>query len=88
MAGKADMTLHGLRQLAEWSLQHACMEPDLLREVRGAWEEAWEAFCRRIVEGEFTLALRDGEEEAEAETAGAGADADHGRPAAGGLPVV
>ncbi len=54
MAGKSDMTLHGLRQLAEWSIQHSCMEPELMREVRESWENMWDDFCRRIVRGDFT----------------------------------
>lgn len=55
MAGKSDMTLHGLRQLAEWSIEHACMEPELKQEVRESWGKAWDAFCQRIVDGEFTF---------------------------------
>jgi adenosine deaminase CECR1 len=55
MAGKRDMTLHGLRQLAEWSIQHSCMEPDLMREVRADWERMWLQFCERIVRGDFTF---------------------------------
>jgi adenosine deaminase CECR1 len=53
MAGKADMTLHGLRQLVEWSLLHSCMEPELMHEVRRDWEKMWDDFCQRIVDGEF-----------------------------------
>ncbi len=55
MAGKSDMTLHGLRQLVEWSLQHSCMEPELMQEVRESWETMWDEFCQRIVDGEFTF---------------------------------
>ncbi|KAL1838958.1 hypothetical protein VTJ49DRAFT_2030 [Mycothermus thermophilus] len=60
LAGKKDMTLHGLRQLAEWSIEHACMEPELRREVRASWEAIWDEFCERIVRGEFTLSGSDG----------------------------
>ncbi|KAH6842927.1 hypothetical protein B0I37DRAFT_314546 [Chaetomium sp. MPI-CAGE-AT-0009] len=55
MAGKSDMTLHGLRQLVEWSIDHSCMEPELMKEVRESWEKMWEDFCQRIVDGEFTI---------------------------------
>ncbi|KAL2162102.1 hypothetical protein VTH06DRAFT_7887 [Thermothelomyces fergusii] len=55
IAGKADMTLHGLRQLVEWSIEHSCMEPDLMREVRESWEKMWDEFCQRIVNGDFTF---------------------------------
>lgn len=49
MAGKSDMTLHGLRQLAEWSIEHSCLEDDRKAEVRSDWEAMWESFCRWIV---------------------------------------
>ncbi|KAK3292643.1 uncharacterized protein B0H64DRAFT_377148 [Chaetomium fimeti] len=55
MAGKSDMTLHGLRQLVEWSIDHSCMEPKLMKEVRESWEEMWYEFCQEIVDGKFTL---------------------------------
>ena len=55
MAGKSDMTLHGLRQLVEWSIQHSCMEPELMQEVRKSWETMWTDFCQRIVDGDFTF---------------------------------
>ncbi|KXX77264.1 Adenosine deaminase CECR1 [Madurella mycetomatis] len=53
MAGKSDMTLHGLRQLIEWSIEHSCMEPDLKVEVQKDWEEKWKVFCQQIVDGRF-----------------------------------
>jgi adenosine deaminase CECR1 len=55
MAGKSDMTLHGLRQLVEWSIEHSCMEPELMKEVREDWEKKWTGFCQRIVDGEFNF---------------------------------
>ena len=55
MAGKSDMTLHGLRQLVEWSIQHSCMEPELMQEVRESWETMWDEFCQRIVDNDFTF---------------------------------
>jgi adenosine deaminase CECR1 len=55
MAGKSDMTLHGLRQLIEWSIEHSCMEPDLKQEVRLDWEGKWQQFCQRIVNGDFSF---------------------------------
>ena len=79
MAGKSDMTLHGLRQLVEWSIDHSCMEPDLMKEVRESWGKMWDDFCRRIVNGEFTV--KDGAAENEADGA---AEA----PAAAVLPPV
>lgn len=68
MAGKPDMTLHGLRQLAEWSIEHACMEPKLKAKVRKDWGEMWAAFCKRVVDGEFTI--KDGGKEVEGDLEG------------------
>lgn len=85
MAGKADMTLHGLRQLAEWSIQHACMEPELMREVRSSWEDMWDAFCQRIVKGDFTLEDEAGSNGAEGEVT---ANQPAGSVPAGGVPAV
>lgn len=59
MAGKSDMTLHGFRQLIEWSIEHSCMEKDLKDEVRADWEKMWEVFCQDIINGRFTK-LKDG----------------------------
>lgn len=81
MAGKSDMTLHGLRQLVEWSIDHSCMEPELMKEVRESWEKMWDDFCQRIVNGEFTIK----DEAAEMEADGLGVA---GAPAASVLPPV
>ena len=48
MAGKADMTIHGWRQLIEWSIEHSCMEDHLRAEVKAFWEQSWETFCEAI----------------------------------------
>lgn len=63
LAGKADMTLHGLRQLIEWSLEHSCMDAKEREKVHTAWLHMWEKFCLRIVKGEFDQPQqrRDGE---------------------------
>lgn len=49
MAGKADMTIHGLRQLAEWSIDHSCLEEERKAAVRKDWESMWDTFCRWVV---------------------------------------
>lgn len=53
MAGKSDMTLHGFRQLIEWSIEHSCMELDVKQKVYKEWEGMWDHFCQRIVRGDF-----------------------------------
>ncbi|KAK5653336.1 hypothetical protein OQA88_9027 [Cercophora sp. LCS_1] len=49
MAGKSDMTLHGLRQLAAWSIEHSCLEPERKAKVNKEWEEMWDAFVLWII---------------------------------------
>ncbi len=50
MVGKSDMTLHGWRQLIEWSLQHACMSEHELRSVKEIWQGMWEEFLQWVVD--------------------------------------
>ncbi|KAF9876330.1 putative adenosine/AMP deaminase [Colletotrichum karsti] len=49
MVGKSDMTLHGWRQLIEWSLEHSCMSKEELKPVYAKWEELWEEFLDWII---------------------------------------
>jgi len=49
LAGKQDMTLYGLRQLVEWSLEHSCLEEDRKADIRRDWELMWDTFCRWIL---------------------------------------
>ncbi|KAI3532580.1 adenosine/AMP deaminase [Colletotrichum abscissum] len=57
MVGKTDMTLHGWRQLIEWSLEHSCMSKDELASVRKEWEKRWELFLEWILEEFRDLSL-------------------------------
>lgn len=50
MVGSADMTLHGWRQLIEWSLQHSCMEDDLRAEANLEWERLWDKFLDGVID--------------------------------------
>ena len=43
------MTLHGWRQLIEWSIEHSCMDDRERKEVETAWLGMWEKFCRDII---------------------------------------
>ncbi|OHE98046.1 adenosine/AMP deaminase [Colletotrichum orchidophilum] len=49
MVGKTDMTLHGWRQLIEWSLEHSCMSKEELAAVRMEWEKRWKKFLEWIL---------------------------------------
>lgn len=49
LAGKQDMTLYGLRQLAEWSIEHSCLEAKEKSKVKEAWVDMWDEFCQWVV---------------------------------------
>ncbi|QSS58229.1 cat eye syndrome critical region protein 1 [Histoplasma capsulatum] len=43
------ITLHGCRILAEWSIEHSCMDPKQQADAFNTWEADWTAFCQWIV---------------------------------------
>jgi adenosine deaminase CECR1 len=43
------MTIHGWRQLIEWSIEHSCMEDKLRSDIYTDWERRWNVFCEWIV---------------------------------------
>ncbi|KAM7186020.1 adenosine deaminase CECR1 [Naviculisporaceae sp. PSN 640] len=49
MAGKSDMTLHGWRQLIEWSIEHSCTNTREKAELTAAWLVMWDKFCQDII---------------------------------------
>ncbi|KAL3302849.1 adenosine/AMP deaminase [Colletotrichum asianum] len=49
MVGKTDMTLHGWRQLIEWSLEHSCMDKHERAAVTEEWKKLWDAFLDWII---------------------------------------
>ncbi|SPO04929.1 related to CECR1 protein [Cephalotrichum gorgonifer] len=44
MIGKSDMTLHGWRQLIEWSFEHSCMSDEERKAAQKRWKDLWEEF--------------------------------------------
>ncbi|RBR23281.1 uncharacterized protein FIESC28_03864 [Fusarium coffeatum] len=50
MVGKADMGLFGWKQLALWSLEHACLSDSERPAVVRDWEQKWEQFVEWVVE--------------------------------------
>ncbi len=48
-SGSKDMSLHGWRQLIEWSIDHSCMEPEMKIQIRSDWEARWQDFCEWII---------------------------------------
>lgn len=61
MVGDPRMDLHGWKQLAEWSLEHACLDHNQRSQAMGIFEEAWDDFCKWVVEryGEYADGLKD-----------------------------
>ncbi|ODA80826.1 hypothetical protein RJ55_03786 [Drechmeria coniospora] len=52
MVGSADMDLFGWKQLALWSMDHACLGDAEKTAVLADWQERWEAFLRWMM-GEY-----------------------------------
>jgi len=50
MIGSEAMTLQGWKQLAKWSLEHSCMNPEELAAVTAEWTRKWNEFCHWIVD--------------------------------------
>lgn len=67
MIGKDDMTLHGWRQLVEWSLEHSRMDDAERADALREWEKLWDGFVRWVLEEYREVELVIGEEKREAE---------------------
>ncbi|CAL3969197.1 unnamed protein product [Diplocarpon coronariae] len=50
MIGAKSMSLHGWKQLAKWSLEHSCMDPEQLKSVTAEWNTKWDDFCQWIID--------------------------------------
>ncbi|KAL2755570.1 hypothetical protein ACRALDRAFT_2041905 [Sodiomyces alcalophilus JCM 7366] len=48
--GKSDMSLHGWRQLIEWSLEHSCMDDREREMVYEMWKRRWDRFLHEVIE--------------------------------------
>lgn len=44
------MSLHGWKQLAEWSIEHSCLTPEEREKGLLILRREWEKFCNYIVE--------------------------------------
>lgn len=55
------MNIHGWKQLAEWSLEHACLTPQELDQAKVIFHKHWEDFCSQVVNnfGEYAKGLPD-----------------------------
>ncbi|KAK2627305.1 hypothetical protein QTJ16_003271 [Diplocarpon rosae] len=50
MIGAESMSLQGWKQLAKWSLEHSCMDPQQLKSVTAEWNAKWDDFCQWIID--------------------------------------
>ncbi|KAG4426393.1 hypothetical protein IFR04_000576 [Cadophora malorum] len=50
MIGAESMSLQGWKQLAKWSLDHSCMDPEQMKAVTAEWTRKWDEFCQWIVD--------------------------------------
>lgn len=50
LVGDLRMGIHGWKQLAVWSLEHACLDAGEIERAKGIFERDWEVFCGWVVE--------------------------------------
>ena len=50
MVGDTRMSLHGWKQLAEWSIEHARLTPSEKKEGLRILRAEWEIFSQRIID--------------------------------------
>ena len=50
MVGDPRMTIHGWKQLAEWSLEHSCLDHKQKQEAKKIHSRDWEQFCQWVVD--------------------------------------
>ena len=49
MVGSQSMSLHGWRVLAEWNLEHSCMNTLEKFQTKKRWLDSWNEFCQWII---------------------------------------
>jgi adenosine deaminase CECR1 len=50
MIGSESMSLLGWKVLAEWSIDHSCLDDEHKKDVRKEWRHRWKSYCKWIVE--------------------------------------
>lgn len=58
MVGDPRMTVHGWKQLAQWSIEHSCLEDKDKERAFGIHSKEWEAFCKWVVDKYSSHAAR------------------------------
>lgn len=61
MVGDTRMTIHGWRQLVEWSIEHSCMTTEEQTQAMKIVRREWETFCEWISDtyGEYADGLEE-----------------------------
>ena len=44
------MSIHGWKQLAEWSIEHSCLSESEIQRAMDIHAEEWETFCQMVVD--------------------------------------
>lgn len=59
--GDPRMSIHGWKQLAEWSIEYACLNETQKMEAKVTFHRDWEAFCHWVVEtySDYASGLKD-----------------------------
>ncbi|KAK5745683.1 hypothetical protein LTR17_001182 [Elasticomyces elasticus] len=59
MVGDTRMTIHGWKQLAEWSIEHSCLSDAEKKQGKVILQKDWENFCQGVVDdyGEYADGL-------------------------------
>ncbi|KAK4952671.1 hypothetical protein LTR10_009477 [Elasticomyces elasticus] len=50
MVGDTRMTIHGWKQLAEWSIEHSCLNDAEKKQGKTIFQRDWEVFCQGVVD--------------------------------------
>lgn len=50
MVGSPTMSIHGWRQLVEWSVQYSCLSERDQTEAMAILKNEWELFCKWIID--------------------------------------
>lgn len=61
MVGDTRMSIHGWKQLAEWSIEHSCLSSVQRKGALEIFAAEWETFCQWVVDsyGEYAATLPD-----------------------------
>lgn len=49
MVGDPRMTIHGWKQMAEWSIEHSCLNRFEIQQAKEIYAREWEEFCEWVV---------------------------------------